>query len=234
LPAWVQGKRPALLLTAFLVAAALWPASRLKPAPPAPADAKVYPRSPFLVRFLGPFAVWHLATGSFNPFANVYFARLRFPVERIGAVFSASQVVQVAAVLLAPLAFRRYGLVGGIVLMMTATAAGLAGLAAQPPGTAAAIAYSAYMGFQWMSEPGLNALLMNHVAERERSGASALYYLVAFSAQAEAAFGAGLLLERFGYGAVIAGAAGLAVVAAGLFRLLLRSSPESPPDSARS
>jgi predicted MFS family arabinose efflux permease len=78
------------------------------------------------------------------------------------------------------------------------------------------------MAFQWMSEPGLNSLLMNHVHERERGGASALNYLVAFGAQALAAFGAGQLLERFGFGAVLAGAAALASIAATTFRLLLR------------
>jgi hypothetical protein len=36
-----------------------------------------------------------------------------------------------------------------------------------------------------------------------------------------AAFGAGLLLERFGFGAVLAGAAALAAIAATTFRLLL-------------
>ena len=145
-------------------------------------------------------------------------------MERIGAVFSASQVTQVATVLLAPLVFRRAGLLAGIVWMMAAAALGLGGLAAQPPGNAAALAYIAYMSFQWMSEPGLNTLLMNHVEERERSGASAVTYMVAFSAQALAALGAGALLARFGYGAVLAGAAVLAALAAGWLRMLLGAS----------
>jgi len=64
-------------------------------------------------------------------------------------------------------------------------------------------------------------LLMNHVEERERGGASSLNYLVAFSAQAVAAFGAGALTARFGFGAVLAGAAGIAALAAVLFPALL-------------
>ena len=64
------------------------------------------------------------------------------------------------------------------------------------------------MSFQWMSEPGLNTLLMNHVTERERSGASALNYVVAFGAQALAAFAGGALFTRFGYGPALAAAAG--------------------------
>jgi predicted MFS family arabinose efflux permease len=225
LPLWLDSKRTVLLLAAAMAALALVPAWRLNPAPEAREGARVYPRGPFLVRYLIPFALWHLATGSFNPFNNVYFARLRFPVERIGTIFSGSQLAQGATVLLAPLVFRRAGLVPGIVWMMAAAALGLAGLAAQPSGAAAPLAYVAYMSFQWMSEPGLNTLLMNQVDERERGGASALNNLVAFSAQAVAAFGAGALLARFGYGAVLTGAAALAGLAAGLFRMLLGSSP---------
>jgi predicted MFS family arabinose efflux permease len=194
------------------------------------AEARIYPRSRFLLRFLVPFALWHLATGAFNPFNNVYFARLRFSIQQIGTIFSASQLVQLVAVLLAPIVIRRFGLVNGIVWMMIATSAGLGMLAAEPPGLFAALAYSAYMAFQWMSEPGLNTLLMNNVKEGERSGASAMNFLVAFGAQAIAAFGAGRLIEDSGYAPVLFGAALLALVASVLFRGL----PNSPAHPAKS
>jgi MFS family permease len=222
LPLLLHGKQAALLMAAGLVALAIWPAARLKPGTrAAPVGARIYPRGAFLLRFLAPFALWHLATGSFNPFFNAYFAHLRFPVERIGLIFSGAQLTQVITVLLSPFIIARSGLVGGIVWMMMATALGLAGLAAEPPGAAAALAYTAYVAFQWMSEPGMNTLLMNHVDERERGGASALMYLVAFSAQALAAFGAGALLPHAGYGMVIGGAALVAAAAAGLLRVLV-------------
>ncbi|HXB70011.1 MAG TPA: MFS transporter [Candidatus Acidoferrales bacterium] len=221
LPLWMHGKRPVLLLSAAMTAVGVLPALRLKTGALPSLGARIYPRSRFLWRFLIPFAVWHLATGSFNPFNNVYFARLGFTVPQIGSIFSGSQLVQVAAVLLAPLVIRRAGLVAGIVWMMAATAFALGGLATPTPGAAAGtvaiLAYFAYMAFQWMSEPGLNSLLMNHVDERERSGASAITFLVAFGAQAVAAFAAGKLLVQFGYGPVLAGAAVLAGVAALLF-----------------
>jgi predicted MFS family arabinose efflux permease len=92
----------------------------------------------------------------------------------------------------------------------------------------AVLAYAWYMAFQWMSEPGLNALLMSRVAERERSGASALNYLVAFSAQAVAALAAGRLLAHFGYGVVLAGSALLAAGAAGLFQAFVNSRAAEP------
>jgi predicted MFS family arabinose efflux permease len=225
LPDLVQGTRNALLAAAALAAAALAPAMKLRvAADPAPAARgsllAIYPRSRFLARFLVPFALWHLATGSFNPFGNVYFAHLKFPVEAIGKIFSAGQVVQVVAVLLAPLVIRRLGLTSGIAHMMAAAALGMAALAAQMPGAAAVMAYAGYMAFQWMSEPGLNTLLMNHVNPRERAGASSLNYLVAFGAQALAAFAAGQMLERSGYGIVLGGAALLAALSAAGFRIL--------------
>jgi MFS family permease len=223
LAVWLHGNRPALLFAAALSTAALVPVLKLKSAPAPERGSRIYPRSRFLARFLGPFAIWHLATGAFNPFGNVYFSKLEFPVQQIGNIFSFGQVVQVFAVLCAPLVIRRFGLVNGIVWMMAATAFGLGGLATKAPGAAAVLGYAVYMAFQWMSEPGLNSLLMNHVNERERGGASAINYLVAFAAQAVAAFGAGLLLEQFGFGVVLAGAAALAAIAATTFRVLLRA-----------
>jgi predicted MFS family arabinose efflux permease len=226
LPLWVGSKRTVLLWSAALSAAAVLPTLRLRQLPRAETGSRVWPRSRFLVLYLIPFALWHLATGTFNPFNNVYFARLGFAVQRIGSIFSVAQLVQMGALLLAPAIIRRLGLISGIVVMMAATALGLGGLAAQPSGAAAILAYMTYMSFQWMSEPGLNTLLMNRIEERERSGASSLNYLVAFGAQALAAFGAGSLFMRFGYGWTLAGAAMLALIAAGLFRGLLRT-PET-------
>ena len=63
LPLWMHGKQAALLVSAAVVATAVLPAMRLKPAPPAPSGTKIYPHSRFLLLFLGPFALWHLATG---------------------------------------------------------------------------------------------------------------------------------------------------------------------------
>jgi predicted MFS family arabinose efflux permease len=229
LPALAGGHRNALLAAAGLAALSLVPASRLKRGrSERPAGARTFPRGAFILRFLAPFALWHLATGSFNPFFNAYFARLGFPPERIGAVFSGSQMAEALAVLLAPAVLRGAGLVPGIVLMMGLTAAGLAGLAAAPGAAAAGAAYICYIVFQWMSEPGMSTLLMNHVREHEREGACALTYLAAFSAQALAAVGGGAAVARAGYGATLAGVAALAVAAAALFQILLGAKKSLP------
>ncbi len=218
-------KRSALLIASGITALALWPTSRLRfthtPAP----ERKFYRCNPFLRRFLPAIAVWALATGAFSPFANVYFSQhLRMPVERIGAVFSASQFSQVVAILAAPLIFRRFGLVAGIMYMQIATAVTLGCLSVAPGAVTAALVYVGFMAFQWMSEPGMYSLLMSEVAPSERSGASAMNFLVISVAQAIAAFASGNAFARFGYPAVIGVTAGVALLAAVVFRLLLGNS----------
>lgn len=232
LPLLLGGNRAVLLCAAALSALAIIPALRLKPWRMPESGVRVWPRSRFLALFLVPFALWHLATGAFNPFNNVYFARLGFSAARIGGVFSASQLAQVGALLAAPLLMRRLGLLPAIALMMAATGCALATLSAQPSPPAAVLCYIAYMSFQWMSEPGLNTLLMNRVEERERSGASALTFVVAFGAQALAAFCGGLALTRFGYGWMLAGAAALAMCAALLFRGILYRPQRLAPETS--
>ena len=223
LPGWIGSTRASLLLAAGVCGLALLPALRLTISVPAPAKKdRIYPRSPFLARFLAFFAIWNLATASFNPFFNAYFQRLHYSTGDIGNVYSLTQLAQTATVLLAPLILRWAGIARGIGAMMLATAFGLLALAAQSPGMGAAFAYGGYMVFQWMSEPGLTTLLMNNVAEGEREGAAALNYLVAFTAQGIAAFVAGRMIAALGYGPVLAGAAGIAVLAAGLFATLRR------------
>jgi MFS family permease len=225
MPAWTHGKQPALLVAAGLAALSLVPAWRLQisAAPPAPGESKAYPSARFLVRYMAPFALWSLATGSFNPFYSAYFTRLGVSVERIGAISSLAQVAQMAGVSLAPLIFRRTGIARGVAWMMAATAAALACLAGRPFGAPAA-AYILYMAFQWMSEPGLSALLMNNVAERERSGAAAVNYLVMFGAVAVSQSAGGALVARYGYGPALAGAAALALAAAAGFDMLMGGS----------
>ncbi len=218
LPALAHGKQPALIIAAALAALALIPAARVRMAGAAgagaaePRQAKVYPSARFLIRFMAPFALWNLATGAFNPFFSAYFSRLGYGVERIGSISSMAQLGQIFAVSLAPLVLRRVGAVRGVAGMMAATAAALACLAGGGIGAPAA-AYILYMAFQWMSEPGLSTLLMNGVAERERSGAAAVNYLVMFGAVALSQWVSGALLAHFGYGPTLAGAAALAVVA---------------------
>jgi MFS family permease len=233
MPGWLGGNRAAMLAASALVGLAVWPAARLRIGPAPAEGAKLYPRSRFVTRFLIVFAIWNLATGSFNPFFNTYFAgHLHTSVEHIGLIFSGSQLAQVAAILLAPLVLRGLGIVTGTAAMLLATAVALAGLAAGPAGWAAAGVYAAYMAFQVMSDPGMNTLLMDRVRVQEQSGASALMMLVGFSAQLAASFAGGASIARFGYPAVLACAAGLAAVAALAFRWLPAAGVRTPQPTA--
>ena len=218
-----HAKQWSLLFGCAIVALAAWPASKLKLEAGPKREARVFPRNPFLWRFLPAIAIWSVATGAFNPFFNAYFAKgLHMPVERIGAVFSFAQLVQAGAMLVAPLAFRRWGLSAGIAGMQLAAASGLAALAAGPSAAFAGVIYATGTAFQWMSEPGMYSLLMGSVKPTERNGASALNFLIIFSMQAIAAAIAGQAITKFGYSAVLAGAAVSGMLAALLFGVLLR------------
>jgi MFS family permease len=190
----------------------------------------------FLIRFLAAASIWWTATGAFNPFFNAYFAtRLNMNVDRIGDVFALSQTVQVLAVLVAPVILKRLGLVTGIASMQVATAGTMVLLATRAAPSNVPYLYCAYMGFQFMSEPGMYSLLMNSVPAERTSTASSLNMFVMFSVQAVAAGLAGLSVRQYGYGAVLIVAAVGAVLAAVAFRVLLQSVPElerSLPSSA--
>jgi len=232
LPGWItriglasspaQSKQLVLLAAGACVALALWPVARLRLESPPAQETRSYPRGPFIRQFLIAIGVWSLATGAFNPLFNAYFARqFHMSVERIGVAFSISQAASAAAlVLAAPILLRRLGLIRGVALTQLATALMLALLGPAPTAVVAIALYAAYSSVQYMTEPGVYSSLMNHVPAGQRSGASALNFLVVFGSQALAATFAGAVVACYGYPPMLAGAAGLAVVAAWLFSRL--------------
>jgi MFS family permease len=184
-------------------------------------EKRVYPRGKFITRFLFALLIWNIATGAFNPFFNAYFVnRLGISVAQVGTFYSAAQIFQVLAVLSAPIILRRAGVITGVMGMQLATACALGGLALGPPVPLAGAIYAGYMGFQYMSEPGIYTLLMDGVSPHERSGASAMNFLVVFGGQALAAAIAGAGVRRFGYPVVLMIAAITAVFASFAFRLV--------------
>ena len=230
----LHAKQSALLIACAFMTLAVWPASRLRFTSPPPPEKNFYRTNPFLLRYLPAIAIWSLATGAFTPFFNVYFSQhLRVPVEKIGLYFSGAQFFQVVAILLAPILFRRCGIILGIIYMQIATALSLGCLATLQTASTAGLIYAGYAAFQWMSEPGMYSLLMNQVTPAERSGASAMNALVISSSQALAAVVAGAALARFGYTLVLEGVALMALIAALAFRILLfKSVPFSAPTAA--
>jgi MFS family permease len=219
----------ALLISCGIVGLGLLPAARLR-LPVIPIrEKKFYPRNRFLPRFLLAIGLWSLVTGSLGPFFNIYFSRyLHMSVPRVGMVFSLAQISQVVAILLAPLIYKRFGLITGIMYTQIATALALGCLAAVPIASAAVVMYTGYMAFLWMSEPGMYSLLMSEVAPSERSGASALNFFVISLASAIAAAAAGQGFARFGYPPVMGVTAVVALVAAVAFRVLLSNAVTAP------
>jgi predicted MFS family arabinose efflux permease len=224
----VQATRHANRLTlecACLAAAlAIIPLLRLRLPGAAPRVRLSRFSNPFLRRFLPAMALWALVTGSFPPFANVYFVHhLGLSLQKVGFVFSLSQLVQFLAVLGAPLLFRRTGLVRGVVLTQIATAAALASLAFTRGGTGAVWLYAAYMAIQYMNEPGIYSLLMDQIPPEERSSASASTFFVTSACQALASTVMGAAIVRFGYPPALIGIAVLALAATAMFGRLSRS-----------
>ncbi len=221
----VHAKQFALLTSAAVAALSFWPLSKLRLESAGPKETHRYPRGPFIRSFLCAIAVWSLATGAFNPLFNAFFHRqYRMPVEGIGLIFTLAQMGQVATVLLSPLVLRRFGLARGVAGMELITALALASLAGSSSAYAAAALYVAYMSFQYMSEPGTASLLMNQVDPARRGGASALFFLVTFLAQALAAAAAGAIVTRYGYPPMLAVASVLGAAAAWLFWRLPQQS----------
>jgi MFS family permease len=229
----IESFRESLLIGCVFVLLALWRFWRINLGTAQP-DKRIFSRpSPILIRFLLAMAVWNLGTGMLNQFFNVFFARrVHLPVEQIGTVFAIAQVAQVGAILLAPLVFRKFGLIRGISGMQYATALALLGLAIGGGPVWAATGYAVYMMFQYMSEPGMFTLLMEGVPEGERGSASALNFVVTFSGQAIATATAGHLITNFGYPPVMIGSAIICAAAALLFGVLLaRPTPPAPSNS---
>ncbi len=144
-----------------------------------------------------------------------------------GEIFTLSQLVQVAMVLVAPILYRRFGLVKGIAITQVGTALLFFSLSRAHRASTAIWIYLFLTGLQWMGGPGLSSLLMNRTAEVYRSQASALHNLVNLAAQASAAVSYDAMgmrcLRALGYSGPLAMDAVLAAFAGILMYSLLRS-----------
>jgi predicted MFS family arabinose efflux permease len=211
-------RRLTLIVGTILLTSALIPISRLRFTVVAPLVRNIYPRSRFIVRYLAALALWMLATGLFNPFANVYLTRIwHLNVTSIGRVSAYSHGMQVAGMLASPILLRRLGAGRGIALTQIAAAGALGLIGIASGSTVAAVLYVGYMCLQYAGEPGLFHLLMSGVEKRERNGASAMHFLISSVAGSIAALAGGAAIGKFGYGPVLGVAALLAAIAAVLF-----------------
>ena len=89
----------------------------------------------------------------------------------------------------------------------------------------AILLYVLFNGVVWMSEPGMLTLLMGLVKPEERTGVSAINFLVMGVVNAIAAATTGAAITQFGYAAVLGAAAGVALLSAVLCQWLLGKAP---------
>ena len=218
-----EAKRIALLLCCAVVALGAWPALRLRLTVDGQRPDRAWKFDPYLRRYLPAIGLWSLAAGAFVPCATVYLSRqVRVPLGQIGEIYSASQLAQVAAILLAPVVFKRCGLVAGIAYTQMATAVALVGLARAHGLPMVVVLYLSFTAFHWMGGPGIYSLLMSRVAEDARSSASAANSLVTNVCQAIASAVVGAAYVAFGYPVTMMAIAGVAAVAAVVFWVVLR------------
>jgi predicted MFS family arabinose efflux permease len=218
----VDGIKFVLLLSCAFILLAAFSIFRLRLRQDAATRRRGNVLNSFLIRFLITIAAWNFALNFFTPFANVYLSRhLKLPLPRIGELYTVSQLIMVFTVLLAPLLYRKVGLVRGVVMTQIGTALSLWALSRATESGAAIGIYLCLTSVQWMSTPGISSLLMNRTAEAERGQAAAMYNIVSLAAQASAAALAGKLFERYGYTGPLAINAALAGLAAMLLYTLL-------------
>jgi predicted MFS family arabinose efflux permease len=224
-----------LVACAFVAVGAIF-VSRIKFSSAPTNERKVYPTGRFIKRYLAAIAVWTLAGATFDPFYNVYFSKyLHMSVQQIGSISSYSQLSQVIAIMGTPFIFRKFGMVDGISYLQIAAAITLGVLAFCSRVSLASVVYVGYTALHWMVEPGILLYLMNRIPAEERTGASALTFLVINVASAIAAALAGASFTKFGYPFVLTVASIVGLGAAFFFRLMVGDREhERIPDASLS
>jgi MFS family permease len=221
----VAGIRIVLLLSCVLCLLGAWPIWKLERDRPAPQlHRRIRVFHPFLFRFLPAFVLWNVVTGSFPVFGSVYLQQaLGMPLNLVGLMFSASQLIQFCMVLLTPFLFRCVGTINGIALAQMCTALAMLLLAHSSSVPAAAAYYLALNGALWMCGPGIYGLLMNRIPEDERSTASAIQNLSGALCQVVTSAVTGSCIVAFGYRPLLRSNSAFAVMAAVLFLVLTRA-----------
>lgn len=178
--------------------------------------------NPFLVRFLPAMALWSAVAAAFTPFVSVYFVRsFQMPLAKLGWIFSAAQIAQLLAGLVAPKLYGAVGRTNGIVMTQAIAASAFGLLAVSSTSSHAVAIYLVLSAGQWMSSPGLYSMLMDSVPDTIRSSASSLTIFSNSVVQAAATALVGICLVHFGYSNVLIALMLAAGVAAALFKWLV-------------
>lgn len=222
----VAGIRVVLLCSCGTVVLGAWPLGRLARAPaPGSFNAGIRMFHPYLLRFLPPFMLWNVVTGSFSAFGAVYLQKaLGLTLSLVGTVFSVSQLLQFAAVLSTPFLYRQFGTIKGVSFAQITTAVFLLLICSTTSVPLSVVYFLAFNAAQWLCGPGIYRHLMESVPEEERSTASAVQNISGALCQLGTAALTGSCIVQFGYPVVIAANAVIALLAALLFLALPRSA----------
>jgi MFS family permease len=222
--------RVVLLLACAITLLGILPILRLRIRPVQQTDNKsVRLIHPFLLRFLPPFFLWSVVTGSFTPFAAVYLQQhLHIQLANVGVIFSMAQLAQLAGALAAPFIYQRLGTIVGIVCVQLSTGIAAFALGHTEGVPAAILFYLCFASLQFMSGPGIYSLLMTRIPVEERGAASAVQNMTGSLSHAGIAVVTGLTIVRFGYSTVLAGNAAVAVIAALALLFFLGSLNQKP------
>jgi predicted MFS family arabinose efflux permease len=178
-------------------------------------DRRLLAFHPYLFRFLPGFALWSIVSGSFIPFAPIFFQKqLGLSLRSVGLVFSAAQLAQFCAVLSVPFLYRKAGSALGIVCVQVAACLAIVALGFSHAVPSAIGYYLLFTAVQFSAGPGFYGLLMSKIPESERSSASAAQNLAGSLSQAGSAALTGTLIVHRGYSAVFHANAMLAMLAA--------------------
>jgi MFS family permease len=161
-------------------------------------------------------ALWSAVIAAFTPFAGVWLTRtLHLSLERIGAIFALSQVIQLCVGLLTAPLFRALGLRRGVASTQVVAAVLLLLLATAHQQSTAAILFLIFSAAQWMCSPGLYNYLMSGTPDAERSTVAAFAMFLNALVASAATAAAGAAITRSGYPAVFVtlGVIALAVAA---------------------
>lgn len=211
-----EGMQVVLIGASIVAMFGIWPILRLTLGMPEHAERRrLLTFHPYLLRFLPGFALWSIVSGSFIPFAPIFFQKnLEMSLQKVGMIFSASQLAQFCAVLIAPLLYRRAGSVSGIISVQIASAAMMFALGFCHNTSIAVACYLLFTAVQFSAGPGFYGLLMSRVPEADRSSASGAQNITGALSQAGSAALTGTLILHNGYGMVFRVNAALALFAA--------------------
>lgn len=221
-------KRLLLLASCGVAAVGVLPVLALRiPPPEAQVDAKAADKSGwrnwrldgFLAGFVPCMALWSGILAITSTFAVVYLSRhFDLPLRSLSRLFSCAQVLQLGATLLMPRLILALGRRNAVTLVQAAAAAALLALGLTHAAFLAVLFYLVLSIAQWMSSPVLYDLLMHATPDDRRSTVAAMTMFGNGVSGAAATGLAGILLSRFGYGAVLPLLSVAALVIAVVFR----------------